>query len=80
MTDPLVQQKNELLTLVNDGQYEQASTILDFLTPSWTAQGYGYKVKEIKERIRRELDNLAFHADHHQTEAKWKRLKERLCA
>ncbi len=78
--DALVMQKNALLTLVNEGKYEQASTILDFLAPSWEAERYGYKVREIRERIRRELDDLAFHAEHHQTEAKYKCMKERLCA
>ena len=78
--DALVSQKNDLLRMVNEGKYEDAIAILAFLTPSWTADGYGYKVREIRERISRELDNLAFHSEHHSTEAKWKRMKERLAA
>ncbi len=78
--DALVMQKNALLTLVNEGKYEEATAILNFLAPSWEAERYGYKVREIRERIKRELDSLIFNSEHHSTEAKWQRMKERCAA
>ncbi len=54
----LVMQKNALLALINEGKLEEAVRILNFLAPTWQAGNYGYKVREIKERIKRSLDAL----------------------
>lgn len=58
----LVHQKNRLLALCNDGRYEQALDLLEFVAESWQAAGYGYKAREIRDRVRAEaraaLDGL----------------------
>jgi hypothetical protein len=44
----LVDQKERILLLINEGFCEEATVLLDFVAPLWIAIGYGYKVKEIR--------------------------------
>jgi hypothetical protein len=48
----LVGQKNQLLDLVNAGEYETALQLLAFVAGLWQASGYGYKTGEVLQRIR----------------------------
>ena len=47
----LVDQKNSILRLVNAGEFDRAETALDVVSALWHATRYGYKFREITERI-----------------------------
>lgn len=55
LTDALVAQKNELLSTINAADdwelLRRAMRALEFATPVWIACEYGYKVREMKDRI-----------------------------
>lgn len=57
-----VRQKDRLLMLSNEGEYERLLDLLDFVDESWRVVGYGYKADEILRRVRgdakRDLDGL----------------------
>ncbi len=74
----LVHQKNAILRLVNDGEYEQALTHLNLVGPLWMECGYGYKLKEIRQRVKDTYWHNYVMAEHHQTQAKWERLYKSL--
>ncbi len=74
----LVDQKNVILELVNEGQYDKALMLLDFASGLWQQCGYGYKIKEIRQRVKDAYWHNAVVADHHQTQAKWERLYKSL--
>ncbi len=72
----LVHQKDQLIKLVNDGDYEKAIMLLDFVKEMWLAMGYDYKTREIKERIANAIREHVWHDNPH-----WKqkaKLKEML--
>jgi hypothetical protein len=47
-----VRQKDQLLQLCLDGEYERALDLLAFVEESWRAVNYGYKAGEVRQRIR----------------------------
>jgi hypothetical protein len=61
-----VAQKDKLLQLSNDGEYEQVLALLAFVEPSWKAVGYGYKAGEIRQRVRQDVKYLADQLDPRQ--------------
>ena len=58
----MVNQKNELRTMINYAseweELRRAMTTLEFAAPLWTALGYEYKVRELKQAIRDRADFL----------------------
>jgi transcriptional regulator len=52
----LIEQKNHILTLVNNDNYEEAILKLKFVKDMWISVDYGYKVREIIERIVKQID------------------------
>lgn len=76
--DELVHQKNHILSLVNEGKYEDAVTLLNFSEELWAKASYGYKTKEIRERIREEVRNLVLSSEHHKTRQMWSNLLTRI--
>lgn len=72
----LIEQKNTLLRMVNGEKYEEAIVCLNFVQPFWETVGYGYKVKEVRQRIKDGIANKRDEATHHQTIMKWQRLLE----
>jgi uncharacterized alkaline shock family protein YloU len=75
----LVHQKDRILALVNEEEYEKALFLLNFVTELWVKVEYGYKISEIKERIKGNIRELIREADHHQTVAKWERMLQKVC-
>jgi hypothetical protein len=69
-----VAQKDRLLQLSNDGEYEQVLALLAFVEPSWRAVGYGYKADEIRQRVRSDVKCLVDNLDPRQRREK-KRLE-----
>lgn len=55
LDNALIRQKDHILNLVRDGQYEEALTLLAFSEDLWATCTYAYKTREIRERIREEL-------------------------
>jgi hypothetical protein len=53
--DLLVEQKDNIISLLIGEKYELAVDLLTFITPLWLANDYGYKLKEISYRISFEL-------------------------
>jgi len=53
--DLLVEQKDNLISLLNEKEYDKVVDLLTFITPLWLANDYGYKLKEISYRISYEL-------------------------
>ena len=76
MENTLVRQKDEILRLINDGQYELATTLLNFTAEMWAEFTYTYKTLELKERIRREILCKIENA-HWKQEAKWRAMLAR---
>lgn len=65
MENALIHQKDNLIKLVNDGQYEKAIMLLNFVEELWAAVGYEYKTKEIKERIKNAIQEHLWHDNPH---------------
>lgn len=53
----LVRQKNKIIELINDNKIEQAKAALEVVAEMWEANKYGYKVKELNERIADKVAN-----------------------
>ncbi len=53
----LVTSKDCILELVRDGQLESALACLSVVSSIWNAHHYGYKGREIAERIRQAIQN-----------------------
>ncbi len=49
----LVNQKNRILTLINERQFKKALDLLEFVEAVWRSLDYGYKVIEICDRVLR---------------------------
>jgi hypothetical protein len=52
LDNELVKQKDNILAMLNSGQYDKARTVLAFVAPMWQAMDYGYKVTELTRRLR----------------------------
>lgn len=65
MENALIHQKDNLIKLVNNGEYEKAITLLNFVQDMWNEVGYDYKVREIKERIRNAIKEHLWHDNPH---------------
>ena len=67
----LVEQKNALIGGINSvtsiDQLDILSKILDFVTPLWVACDYGYKVRELRSRIRAVAKTLLGYEDYEDT-------------
>jgi hypothetical protein len=59
----LVGQKDAIIGRINRAEdytgLDAAAALLSFAAPLWDANGYGYKVREIRERIRNRATELA---------------------
>lgn len=51
LDNELVRQKDYILRLANNGQIREAAKLLSFVAGVWNATGYGYKVREIRDRL-----------------------------
>jgi hypothetical protein len=58
MDNMVVRQKDRIIRLINDGLTGPARQALAVVTELWETIGYGYKVKELRERMRREEDKV----------------------
>lgn len=74
LDNALIRQKNAILELVNDGQYEEALTLLAFSEDLWATCTYAYKTREIRERIREELRAKQHVCAHWKQHEKWAKL------
>ncbi len=52
----LVKQKNEIIRMIQDGEHYEAKFILDFVAPLWNSVGYGYKERELQERLKTSIE------------------------
>jgi hypothetical protein len=52
MSNTLVQQKDAILRILNGGDAFGAKIALNVVEPFWRSVDYGYKVDEIRARIR----------------------------
>jgi len=74
----LVKQKDAIIGLVNDGNYEKAIELLDFVKEMWIAVGYEYKIKEIKARVKNAIfEHMWVESVHWKTKAKFKDMLEK---
>lgn len=78
MENELIHQKNALLNLINDGQFEQATLILNFIEELWEKCNYAYKTKELRFRIRDGVWSRINDATHHKVAAKWQKMWDQL--
>lgn len=74
----LVDQKNKILALVNEEEFDKAILLLHFATPLWLKCDYGYKVREIQQRIKDAIRHKRIHAEHWKTEQKWEQMYQSL--
>ena len=70
----LIRQKDHILTLVRDEQYEEAITLLDFSANLWETCSYAYKTREIKEIIKDALRAKQHVCAHWKQHEKWAKL------
>lgn len=56
--DLLVEQKNAILSLINENRLTEATAVLAVLQPLWESEGYGYKLHELQARIAQETSIL----------------------
>jgi hypothetical protein len=70
----LVGQKDRILGLCNAEKYEEALLLLDFTEEMWAACQYAYKTREIRDRIRRDLNENVWNAEHWKQKEKWQKL------
>lgn len=49
----LVHQKNQILSLIRDGEWEIAGKMLDLLEELWKTTRYDYKTRELRQFIKR---------------------------
>lgn len=74
----LVGQKDGILELVNNGEYERALDRLEFVKPLWLKCSYGYKYREILNRMCDEVRVKWCDAVHHKTREKIGKLLDEL--
>ena len=74
----LVRQKDHIIGLVNDEKYLEALALLDFSADLWEKVGYSYKIREIKDRIRRDLLENIWNSTHWKQEQKWQAMLVRV--
>ncbi len=63
----LMAQKDYILKLINDEEYQSALHLLTFSKKLWASLNYGYKTKEIFERLKREVNVKILESKHHKT-------------
>jgi hypothetical protein len=68
----LINQKNMILTLINDGEFEKAMTALSFSRQLWSVCGYAYKTEELKTRIVEACWHNMVVATHWKQQKKWR--------
>jgi hypothetical protein len=56
LSNALVAQKDYIIRLINDGHITGAATALGVVSDMWNACGYGYKIRELNNRISIALD------------------------
>ena len=74
LDNELVNQKNAILSLANNGEYRQALTLLEFVKGLWESCSYGYKHREVKERIKRDVLQYMENAHHWKSQKAWESL------
>lgn len=74
LSNELMAQKDEILGLVNEKEFEKAKFLLGFCYYLWDKCGYRYKYLEIKQRIKDGIQHEINHATHHKTIEKWERI------
>lgn len=51
LDNELVKQKNMIIKMINEDRILEAQSMIEVVTPMWIACDYGYKVKELIDRI-----------------------------
>ena len=74
----LVRQKDSILALVNNGEYERALDRLEFAKELWVKCSYAYKYREIINRMCGEVRATWLDAVHHKTREKIGKLLDEL--
>lgn len=74
LDNALIRQKDAILALVNNEEYEQALTLLAFSEDLWATCSYAYKTSEIRERIRTALREKQHVCAHWKQHEKWAKL------
>lgn len=74
LENELVRQKDHILSLINNEEYEEANLLLNFSKELWAKASYAYKWDELKQRIRAELLNKRQCCAHWKQHQKWDNL------
>lgn len=59
-TNALLVQKDRIIRFMNDGEFAQAFTLLEFVRPLWMALFYEYKARELLDAMQARLQARAF--------------------
>ena len=70
----LIRQKDHILGLCNDGKYEEVLSLLKFSEELWAECSYAYKTREIRDRVRRAVQEELWNATHWKTKEKYENL------
>lgn len=73
MENALVRQKDFILSLINNEEYEKALSLIGFSEELWASVNYAYKTRELRQRV---LDDIRIKMIecHHKTYQKWSRI------
>lgn len=74
LDNALVAQKNHILAIINNGDLVHALDMIAFTEPVWIAAGYGYKIREMRDRVKEQANHLMLNAKHWKIEAKYKQI------
>ena len=74
----IVHQKDTILKFINNDEFELATTLLNFSQELWSKANYGYKLQELRARVRQAVQAKITDGEHHQTVSKWQRLLAKL--
>lgn len=78
MIDYLVHEKDELYQLILAEKYEDAMLRLLNCRERWELASYGYKFRELRETIIRNIKENIFQASHWKTRKKWEKVLEKV--
>lgn len=78
LSNVLIHQKDKLRSLVFDGQYEQAHSLLEFVRELWEVSSYGYKYREVRDLLKESMRQHVLDAEHWKEKEKWEKLYHKL--
>ncbi len=78
ISSALVHQKDHIIILINNEEYEKALWTLCFVKEVWESLNYGYKTKELFQRLKDSVNLKVRESQHHKTLKKFSDLLSKI--